>query len=91
MSYECHITTTIGDADAAERIAATFGWKTSEIKRDPVLGDASHFYLTAHDSNYLRLHQKMIMAADDLRNLGCMVLREKIELIVYDTKTGTGT
>lgn len=90
MTYECHITTAVADAEIAEKIAIEFKWKTSEIKRDPVLGDGSHFYLTAHDTNFHRLYTKMIMTAADLRNIGCAVLREKIEHIVYDTKTGTG-
>lgn len=90
MSYECHITTTVAAAEEGERIAAAHGWKTSEIKRDPVLGDGSHFYLTAHDTNFPRLLMKMQLAACDLRAAGCAVLREKIEHIVYDTKTGVG-
>lgn len=88
--YECHITVTIADAVEAEKIAIEFKWKTSEIKRDPLLGEGSHFYLTAHDANFQRLYTKMIMTAADLRSCFCTVLREKIEHIVYDTKTGVG-
>lgn len=90
MSYECHITTTVADAPIAEKIATERGWKTSEIKRDPVLGDGSHFYLTAHHGEYGVLFVRMTQAAKELREQGCSVLREKIEHIVYDTKTGVG-
>ena len=90
MNFECHITTTVTSAEEAERLAKLFGWKTSEIKRDPLLGDASHFYLTRHDRSYRRIETDMKLLAADLRAVGCVVLREKIELIVYDTKTGVG-
>jgi hypothetical protein len=90
MNFECHITTTVASAEKAEVVASELGWKTSEIRRDPVLGDASHFYLTMHGSVYTRVHDAMRLAATNLRNSGCVVLREKIELIMYDTKTGVG-
>lgn len=90
MTYECHITTTVADEPEAAAVASALGWKTSEIKRDPLLGDASHFYLTAHDTSFPRLYVKMKRTAAELKQLNCTVLREKIELIVYDTKTGTG-
>lgn len=90
MNFECHITTTVAAAGEAERIALIHGWKTSEIKRDPVLGDGSHFYLTAHSHSYSLLLAKMHMTTAYLRNADCVVLREKIELIMYDTKTGEG-
>lgn len=88
--YECHITTTVAHAEEATRLAASFGWKTSEIKRDPVLGDGSYFYLTAHHKNFREMYGAMRMVAGELRAAGCGVLREKIEHIVYDTKTGVG-
>lgn len=90
MSYECHITVTVADAKAATVIADCMGWKTSEIKRDPTLGDGSHFYLTAHSPDMPRLRGKMEETSLKLAEAGCKVLREKIEHIVYDTKTGIG-
>lgn len=88
--FECHVTTTVAHAQEAERLAAAFGWKTSEIKRDPLLGDASFFYLTLHDKSLTTIYAQMSHMAADLRAAGCDVLRSKIELIVYDTKTGVG-
>ena len=90
MNYECHITTTVASAAVAEEIASRCGWKTSEIKRDPLLGDGSHFYLTRHSTSHQRIFDEMKYAAAELRLYGATVLREKIELIVYDTKTGVG-
>lgn len=86
-TYECHITTHVGQALAAESLAKSLsGWKTSEIKRDPVLGDGSHFYLTAHDTDYSRMVTRMSDMANALTEYGVPVLRQKIEAIVYDTR-----
>lgn len=88
-SFECHITTTVADAGKAEEIAKLHGWKTSEIKRDPLLGPASHFYLTAHAEDYHELYCKMRSTCKALDAAACTILREKIEGIIYDTKTRT--
>jgi len=90
MNYECHITVTVADEPVATEIATRCGWKTSEIKRDPLLGDGSHFYLTRHSKSHQKIFEEMQFAAAELRLYGATVLREKIELIVYDTKTGIG-
>jgi hypothetical protein len=90
MSYECHVTTTVAHAEAAEVLARALGWKTSEIKRDPVLGDGSHFYLTTHGNNFVSVKIRMHTLADSMKACGIPVVREKIERIVYDTKTGVG-
>lgn len=88
MSYECHITVTIADAAFAEKLAKDLGWKTSEIKRDPVLGDTSHFYLTKHDADCGYLYNEMKKARYSLIHGGVTPLREKIEHIIHDSKTG---
>lgn len=90
-TYECHITVQVKDALQAELLAtdATRNgdrWKTSEIKRDPVLGDASHFYLTAHSTTFMDIMQRMHVMSGALQTHSVKVLREKIELIVHDQR-----
>lgn len=90
MIYECHITVAVRDAGAAQRLADLYGWKTSEIKRDPVLGDDSYFYLTQHSTKREDIFSRMHTMNFDLDEAGVPVIRSKIEHIVYDTKTGIG-
>lgn len=82
--YEIHITCLTSQSAKATKIAKEFHWKTSEIARDPVLGNDTYFYLTTHadtlDTAYLRMQQ----AVDALYCTNVTVLREKIEHIVHD-------
>lgn len=87
MLFECHITLHLDDADVGNHLAKEFHWKTSQIERDPVLGNNAYFYLTTHASNYIEIYTKMnrtSLAFESLTNR--TVVREKIELIMYDTK-----
>lgn len=84
--FECHITTRVGDAQAAEEVAKWLHWKTSEIKRDPVLGDDSHFYLTTHGTTFNDIENRMWTAAKMLQWRGVEYLRLKIEQIVFDSR-----
>jgi hypothetical protein len=86
MIYECHITCDQKDAEEASRVATWHGWKTSEIARDPTLGNDTYFYLTSHSTDLIVLHKHMDYMARFLADAGVRVLRKKIELIVYDTK-----
>lgn len=88
MNYECHITCHQSAAEIATKVAKALHWKTSEIARDPVLGQATYFYLTSHGATYDQLFERMETAALALRAEGVEVVREKIEHIVYDTKLG---
>jgi len=90
MNFECHITVHAISADRAQQVADDLRWKTSEIARDPLLGDATYFYLTRHDSRYEDLIEHMHGTCDALLALGIEVVRKKIELIMYDNKTGVG-
>ncbi len=89
--FECHITIPTQHSGLGKVIARLRGWKTSEISRDPILGDDTHFYLTLHRGSYLELEEEMIACCYDFQRLDCPVLRCKIEQIVFDTKTGIGT
>lgn len=90
--YECHITVPVGDATAAannavvEMLVEECRWKTSEIKRDPVLGDDSHFYFTSHLVDRDKMEVKMKAAIMLLRAAGVRVLRAKIEHVIYDER-----
>lgn len=100
MNYECHLTLpldelhrTLGELYAAQSKEAAVEqkkpmWTTSEIERDPVLGKASYFYLTTHDTDLESMLRRMRYAARYILAHRGKVLREKIELIVHDTKTG---
>jgi len=84
--FECHITVSTEDAEVATLIAKDLHWKTSEIARDPILGDKNFFYLTTHSRDYKDMWTRLRVAVDHLEVSKIPVIREKIELIVHDTK-----
>lgn len=91
MNFECHVTCEVKDVVAAKLDKpptwAAFGvWKTSQIDRDPVLGEKVYFYYTCHDTDMLSIHARMKALVLMLSSAGVPVIREKIELIMYDTK-----
>lgn len=86
--YEAHITSEVAHATVLARIANKFGWKTSEIARDPVLGNATYFYLTKHGVDPGQLHTEMARAAAVMEYLEVPVIRLKIEKIMFDSKRG---
>lgn len=88
MLFECHVTVPRQHAAEAEKVAKEVHWKFSQIDGDPVLGKETFAYLTTHDTDYSRMMRRMSSLSDRLDGLGVEVLREKIELIMYDTKKG---
>lgn len=84
--FECHITVSTDHAERATYIAEVLHWKTSEIARDPILGDKNYFYLTSHSKKYDEMWSKLRTTVDLLEDQEVPVIREKIELIVHDTK-----
>lgn len=90
MIYECHITVDVQHAAVATAIAEGQHWKTSEIARDPVLGNKNFFYLTTHDADFPTMWERMVEASDTLQLRGVEVLRSKIELIIYDSRATKG-
>lgn len=86
MNYECHITVHVRDAEVATAIAKELHWKTSQIDGDPVLGDRPYFYLTTHSSDVEQMFIRMRAASAALQKRKVHVIREKVELIIYDTK-----
>lgn len=85
-SFECHITAPTVQAEKAAKIAEMYGWKTSEIARDPLLGDKNFYYLTKHSRDLGLIMADMRDCTNGLADSGVRVLREKIEIIVHDVR-----
>lgn len=88
--FECHITCKVAFVNELEinnlyKLAEEFNWKTSFIEGDPLLGSDTFFYLTSYHEDLQVLKLRMHEMSD---RVGKLVIRKKIEQIVYDTKTG---
>lgn len=83
-SFECHVTTQVAYANLIDFLPE--GWETSEIKRDPALGDKSYFYLTRHHVNEDELQDLMQDMVRELYQRRIPVLRAKIKHITYDVR-----
>lgn len=84
--FEVHITCRSSQAEAASAIARELHWKTSEIARDPVLGNDTYFYLTTHGTDLGQTMGRMVATTLRLKSDGVEVVREKIEVIIYDVR-----
>lgn len=89
MYYECHITMEVGPKTSKYAVEL-MGWKFSQIDGDPSLGDGPREYATIHASpNADLIHTvvpRMQKTAEFLKWLGFNVVRQKVELVMYDTK-----
>jgi hypothetical protein len=85
--FEAHITCP-REASREVEVSLTEGWVFSAIDGDPVMGKQAYCYLTAYDTDAQLLLERVTAKAAYLRLQGVEVLREKIEEIIYDTKTG---
>lgn len=87
--YECHITIESQDwFGTALRVHAHEGWKFSKIDGDPNLGPGVKCYATRHMSGTLPIDQvryQLEVMAKEFKRLGENVVREKVELVVYDS------
>ncbi len=92
--FEIHFTVRKPDTreakDKLEAIGRASEWSTSCIDGDPLLGAKPYFYFTDHEHTFEAAHDRRKMLALVLEIEGIEILREKIEHIVYDTKTGIG-
>lgn len=87
--YECHITMR-GPAAEIEPLVKAERWKFSAIDGDPVLGRGVLCYATHHFKKSLDTVDVIIamgIVAARLQDQGVEVIRQKVELVVYDTKT----
>lgn len=85
--FEAHITCP-REASAVVEALAGEHWKFSAIDGDPLLGKQPYCYLTAYDTSADALLGRVTAMAHQIRCRDVEVLREKIEEIIYDTKTG---
>ena len=91
--YECHITLEHEPQGhrTLQSVIEEMCWKFSAIDGDPVLGRGTKCYATKHYP--ARMDQEVIKwkvqdAADELRQKGFQVVREKVELVLWDSKQG---
>ena len=85
--YEIHITCFTSQSTQAQAVATELHWKTSEIARDPVLGNDTYYYLTTHTKTLQEAYERMGKATYKLKiEYGVNVVREKIEHIVHDIR-----
>lgn len=86
--YECHITCE-GDKLATALAIDKIGWTFSCIDGDPDLGSGTKCYAT---KQFNARHEddgvigQLTTAAIQLRKLGVKVLREKVELVLFDKR-----
>ena len=89
--FECHITLNrpkdITEAKQIFSIVAKTKMKTSWITGDPVLGVGKWFYISGYNESYDALFANMKEVVEKLKELNVEIVREKIEQILYDTKT----
>lgn len=87
--YEAHITCPRSDGKKIKKFIDAFepGWKYSAFDADPLMGNKPFAYLTAYDPSPVSLLRRMTNIVSVLGDLDITVLRQKIERIVYDTKT----
>lgn len=91
MYYELHITLKcVKDHGTLKSfIESMKGWHYSCITGDSVLGAASFAYATTHVKGSVvleRVRNDLAAASHLLVQDGWHVVREKIELVIYDTK-----
>lgn len=90
--YESHITVlkplTTDKAKILFALAEDNQMKCSWITGDPVLGPGKWFYISGYNEDFDTLLMNVQNVARKLKALKFEVVREKIEEILYDTKTG---
>ena len=88
MNFEVHVTVPKPAASSIqtelESLAESLSWKTSTIEGDPQLGKGPRFYFTKHFREYTDALVMMNMLAQRLQQCGIIVLRKKIELVMFD-------
>lgn len=86
--YECRVTME-GDPETIKPAVENLKWKFSAIDGDPTLGDGVKCYATHHFNSRIPLDvviQMVNAAGTHLRDRGVIVMREKVEHVVYDSR-----
>lgn len=85
--FEAHITMPRAQADIVQQHAELLGMTFSAIDGDPVMGKQAYCYLTAYAPDGMELLAKVHAASRVLAQSGVEILREKVERIMFDSKT----
>lgn len=87
--YECHVTC-LGTPEEVKPHVEFIGWTFSAIDGDPDFGPGIKCYAT-HHYNFRHTTDDVMdwvsMAAQTLRKFGIKVIREKVELVIYDIRS----
>ena len=92
MYYECHITLDLTPMDMRRAVESFNGWTYSAISGDPDFGQSLFCYATRRVSaghDLMKVIDNMAQVAAALKLCGGVVLRQKVELVMYDTKALT--
>lgn len=87
--HECHVTMESKDIALVETHVKDIGWKFSCIDGDPILGDGIKCYATKHFPSKCDVNDvvnNVKAASEQLSMYGHKVIRDKVELVVYDSK-----
>lgn len=88
--YECHVTM-LGDKTQIQPNVESLGWIFSCIDNDICLGKGIKCYATYHYSVSKHSKEDVINyveeVANALRSVGCNVIRTKVELVIYDSRS----
>lgn len=92
--YEAHITMLAEKPDHRylKDLVERYGWKFSKIDGDPNLGDGVKCYATKHFKSSLpkeKVLEELTAVARHLDGIYGDVIREKIELVIHDTRSST--
>lgn len=86
--YECHITV-LGTPESIQPNVESLGWTFSCINGDPDLGTEVKCYATRHyncSKSLVVVKAEVLGTTGLLRDMGCKVLRSKIEKVLYDMR-----
>lgn len=87
MIFELHLTFPASQREMVRQVAKTAPqWTFSAIDNDPILGPGVKCYLTSYDKDYGNAVSKVRAMGLYCAQNGLLPLREKVEMIVYDTK-----
>lgn len=89
--FEAHITMPREDQQIVKACTVSRGlgaWSFSVIDGDAIMGQNPYCYLTQYCVDQKEMYAQVKAAVAVLSDEGATVLREKIEEIIYDTKTG---
>lgn len=91
MYYETHITMDhVPDVLSLQVYLNSYGWYYSRIDGDPHLGPLVFHYATRHYAGSWMpddVKKNLQDMVELLKTRNCSVIRSKIEMVIYDTKT----